>query len=96
MDKIEKKYIALMPVVGEPLEINLPTRPIEEVIEELKLGLNLQSWSTEKPERLQNYLEIELSQETFDFIQAHANIEIGNNRERYYVINKLRFLVHEK
>ena len=89
-----KKYIALMPTVKKFIEAQLPTRPIEEIMEEMKQGIVVQSGFHKKEQ--QEYIELEISQETFDFIDRHANIEIDGHREKYYVINNLRFRVYEK
>lgn len=80
----------LITKTGKFVDTVLPeTRTFDEVLEDLKRAGVLAYTPESKPIEL--YIEINISDETFDFIEQVANVEVDFYGDKTYVINKLRF-----
>lgn len=65
------------------------TRTIEEIMSDIpKIGI---SFSSPQYEPIEEYIEINVSDETFKFIESVANIEFEFYEDRTYIINNLKF-----
>lgn len=95
-NKKQYPYIAIFKCT--PLDISL--EPIELSVEAwqditkdyLEKGINF----TESNIELEDYTYMNLTQETYDFINTVSNVEVGDKLgEKYYIINNLRFQIKE-
>lgn len=92
------KHTALFEVPYEPIEFEVGTRKtskeaLEDLIQEWHKKGGLLTFSADKKEQLKSYKEIELSEETYQFIQMTANIEQNMYGNKTYVINNIKFKI---
>lgn len=85
----------LITKTGKFINLTPPdTRTIEEIVNEISsTGLNLFQPSYEP---IEEYIEINVSDETFKFIESVATIEVECWGNKTYIINNLRFKIAEK
>lgn len=85
----------LITKTGKLINLTPPdTRTVEEILDEFnKTGFQLfQPYY--KP--IDEYIEINVSDETFKFIESVATIEVNHWGDKTYIINNLRFKIAEK
>jgi len=85
----------LITKTGKFISLTPPdTRIIEEIMNEFcSTGLNLFQPSYEP---IEEYIEINVSDETFKFIESVATIEVECWGNKTYIINNLRFKIAKK
>lgn len=66
-------------------------RDFSEIIEDFKNGINLPC-----PQYIDEYIEIQVSEDTIKFIENVANVEIGFYGDKTYEINNIKFKIVDK
>ena len=86
-----KTYIVKMQCESIPYQPS--EKEIQETIDLLKNGICM---SLPKNDSIPTFALIDISEETFNFLNSICNIELDSFGKKFYVCNKIRMEIEEK